>query len=184
MRIHVPTVIIAVTIMALQGSYAPGQNIGSSPAAKSACGPENIKFNVRLDRSPHALMQPTHGKSVVYVFQEYPYISLLPPFSLLPSLTMRVGVDGAWVGANRKRSYFAFTVVPGVHSICVSGQSRLGGMISLYRVVTKSNGIYYFRTQFYCDSSGVCDPLDVESVNEGEAKLLMQTSAYSTSDTK
>lgn len=169
---------IAFAAIGLLTPTSSCQKIASAPAVKAACGPEKVKFNVKLDRSQRALLQPARGKALIYIFQEYPDISALP------SLIMKVGLDGAWIGANQKRSYFAFKVEPGVHHICVSGQWPFSPPVSLARVVAQPDGIYYFGTQFYCDSSGGCGPLAVEPVDEDQAKLLIQTSPYSTSHPK
>ena len=166
---------VAFTAIVLLTSHSVCQKTASAPAAKAACGPEKAEFKVKLDRSQRALLKPERGKALIYIFQEYPN-----NFSL-PSLIMKVGLDGAWIGANQKRSYFAFKVDPGVHHICVSGQWPFWPPISLTHVMAKPDGIYYFGTQFYCNSSGECGPLNVEPVDEDQAKLLIQTSAYSTS---
>ena len=170
------TIAFAATVLLTCSSFC--QNIASAPAAKAACGPEKVKFNIKLDRSRHVLLQPARGKALIYVFQEFPNTSSAP------SLIMKVGLDGAWIGANQKRSYFAFKVEPGVHHICVSGQWPFWSPVSLARVVAKPDGIYYYGSQFFCNSSGECGPLNVGPVDEDQAKLLIQTSAYSTSHPK
>lgn len=154
------------------------QKTGSAPAVKAACGPEKVKFKVKLDRSQRPPLKPEPGKALIYIFQEY------PEMSELPTLIMKVGLDGTWMGANQKRSYFAFKVDPGVHHLCVSGQWPFWPPVSVARVVARPDGIYYFGTQFYCDTSGGCGPLNVEPVDPDEANLLIQTSAYSISHPK
>jgi len=101
-------------------------------------------------------------------------------------LTTRMGVDGAWVGANEGRSYFGFVIDPGVHHLCVNGQwSRLISppFIALHRVVAKAGEIYYFRVRFlYSRLEGI--NLDLEAVDEDQGQFLRQTSMYSTSHPK
>jgi len=169
---------VACALLSLLTCPSYGQDTARAPAAKAACGPERVKFNVSLDRRPRPPLQPAEGKSLIYVFQEYPNISLLGSF------TMKVGLDGAWVGANQKRSYLAFAVEPGVHHLCVSGQGGLWPPVSLVRVVAKPDKTYYFGTQFYCTSRGDCYPLDVRPVDEDQANLLIQTSSFSSSHPK
>ena len=37
--------------------------------------------------------------------------------------TVRIGMDGAWVGADKRDSYFVLDVSPGLHHLCASWQS-------------------------------------------------------------
>jgi hypothetical protein len=68
--------------------------------------------------------------------------------------TMRVGLDGAWIGANKGKSYFFFSVDPGDHEVCANWQSgtfkktakRIGSAITLKAEAGK---VYYLRTQVY-----------------------------------
>lgn len=168
-------------VLVLLGSFARGQDIASAPAAKAACGPENVKFEVKLvDQSQQPMFNPESGKAVVYILQDYPRV---PTVHLL---TTRMGVDGAWVGANEGRSYFGFVIDPGVHHLCVSGQwSRLISppLIALHRVVAKAGEIYYFRVRFPTSGLGGFN-LGLEAVDEDEGQFLRQTSMYSTSHPK
>jgi len=55
---------------------------------------------------------PEAGKALVYIFED-----------MVHGPTMRVGLDGAWIGANKGKSYFFFSVHPGDHQVCTNWQS-------------------------------------------------------------
>jgi hypothetical protein len=148
--------------------FAYGQKIASVPAAKAACGPDNLKFDVNLDVSQPPVVSKETGKALVYVIEDVPKGSI-------GQLTTRFGLNGSWVGANQGPSHFSFLVNPGDHHLCVSGQwTRLMGepSIALHRLVVEAGGIYYFRVRFleYGQSK-----LGLEAVDEDEGKFPIQT---------
>ena len=156
-------------------SLAHARDPETVPAAAAACGPGNVEFNVKTDRSAHPTLQPEGGKAVVYVAQAIPN----------EAITVRVGFDGAWVGANHVSSYFAFPVDPGVHHLCASLQSsrlvnRGASRISLHRLTAAAGRVYYFRVA--TDNTGFS--LDIQTVDEDEGQYLVETSAHSTSHPK
>jgi len=65
----------------------------------SACGPRTGSFAVNLDSSQHTQAQPEPGKALVYFIQEKGKDTF--------SVTTTIGIDGAWVGANKNSSYFS-----------------------------------------------------------------------------
>jgi len=170
-----------LVVFVLLGSYARGQDIASAPAAKAACGPENVKFEVNLvDQSQQPMLNPGSSKAVVYILHDYPRVPMVH------LLTTRTGVDGAWVGADEGRSYFGFVIDPGVHHLCVSGQwSRLVSpqSIVLHRVVATAGETYYFCVRFLNSGIGGIG-FDLEAVDEDEGRFLRQTSMYSISHSK
>jgi len=74
----------------------------SAAAVESACGQKDGRFNVKLDESQHTLTQPEPGKARVYFIQQ----KALDTFVV----TTGIGLDGAWVGANKNNSYFTVSV--------------------------------------------------------------------------
>jgi len=41
----------------------------SAPAAPASCGPREVKFDVKPDKSPRTFAQPESGKALVYFFR-------------------------------------------------------------------------------------------------------------------
>src|ERR1700680_1824617 len=97
-------IILAVLLFA---APVVAQDHLSSAPVNGGCGPSNAHFDVTTNSKEHSISQPDSGKALVYVFED---IERGP--------TMRVGIDGAWVGANKGKSYFFFSVDPGDHQLC------------------------------------------------------------------
>src|SRR5882762_2864350 len=107
--------IFCFVFLFLATPFAYGQKIVSVPAAKAACGPDNLKFDVNLDVSQPPVVSKETGKALVYVIEDVPKGGLL-------GTTTRFGVDGAWVGAIQGASHFSFLIDAGDHHLCVNGQ--------------------------------------------------------------
>jgi hypothetical protein len=103
--------------------------------AAAACGPKDAGFDVKLDKSQHALAQPEPGKARVYFIQE------------TAGLKVVFWMDGAWVGANRHDSYFSVSVEPGEHHACVNVQSIFGHPVGLAHFTAEAGKIYYFNAR-------------------------------------
>src|SRR5262249_40132592 len=74
--------------------------------ARSACGPDDVRFDVETTNVSRLAATPEPGKALVYVIgQELAHGH--------GDILARVGVDGAWAGALRTGSYISFSVEPG-----------------------------------------------------------------------
>ncbi len=101
-----------------------------------ACGPGAANFDVKLDKTHHAPVQPDPGKALVYFIQEKGSDSF--------AVTTKVGVDGAWVGANKNSSYFAVSARPGEHHVCANVQSFRGHPTGHVHFTAEAGQVYYF----------------------------------------
>jgi hypothetical protein len=161
----------------LMSTPAFAQN-GSVPAS---CGPADVHFSVKPDRTQRSLAQPEPGKALVYVFEEFQeQRGFVTP-------TIRVGQDGAWVGANQGSSYLSFAVEPGEHHLCANWQSSLSSLSSQYSLASftaESGKIYCFkvtpRLEAFRDGGGAWSK-DLAPVNADEAKYLINISTFSQS---
>lgn len=142
--------------------------------ARFACGPDNIKFSVR-SIGPQPAAQPDAGKAMVYVVEDFGR-----PANEIRRPTIRVGLDGAWVGANRGSSYLSFSVEPGEHHLCTDWQSLppwLSVRPSLAELRAEPSHSYYFRARVM-EGAGFFT-LDLEPMNSDEGKMLVATSPES-----
>ena len=163
----------------LAGFASPGFAQGQAPAvsARGGCGPSEALFDVKTDSKQHPSAPPDAGKALVYVFEDMEH-----------GPTMRVGLDGAWVGANKGKSYFFFSVDAGEHQVCTNWQSgtfketakRIGSAMTLKAEAGK---IYYLRTQVY-ERSERDSNVKLEPVETAEGQFLISASAFSTSHPK
>ena len=155
-----------------------------APGATS-CGPSEVKFDVRHDDTRHTLHAAEDGKALVYVIEVFQ-----KPPGELGNPTIRVGLDGAWIGANQGTSYLALSVDPGEHHLCTNWQSvwkRLSDQHALTSFTAEAGKTYFFRVQTHVESEGRESQMwyiDLQPVNADEAKYLIATSPLSVSQPK
>jgi len=148
------------------------QDDAAAARTAAGCGPSSEMFDVKTTDLKHPAGQPEAGKALVYFFVDY-----------VTAPTMRVGVDGKWVGANDGKSYFFFQVEPGEHNVCTEWQSgtfkksseRIGEAIHLSAEAGKT---YYLRLNFSYQR------MDLEFSDDAEGHFLMGSSLYATSQPK
>ena len=131
-----------VLIVFLFAASALGQNF------PSACGPENISFNVALDKSLSPLLKTEPGKATIVFIQDIGAQQL----KIGGHVIGKFGVDGAWVGAIRNNSYFSMPLEPGEHHICVSVESELP---EFAHFTAEAGKVYYFRSLYMYEGSNL-----------------------------
>ena len=104
--------ILAAIFLAVFAVPVLAQDPPPTASTRGGCGPSEAYFDVKTNKKRHPVAPTDSGKALVYVFED---IERGP--------TMRVGLDGAWVGANKGKSYFFFSVDPGDHQVCTNWQS-------------------------------------------------------------
>jgi hypothetical protein len=137
----------------------------SIAAPPSSCGPTNVQFDVKRDQAqPPAEFES--GKALIYVTGS------------LGNGTIRMGLDGTWIGANSGNSHFSFPVPAGEHHLCANVQSRFANYSSLYSLANftaEAGKNYYFRTRFWTSYGRVFFDPDALNRDEG-AYMVTQTS--------
>jgi len=132
-------------------------------ASTSACSHGNVSFKVKLDEPPHALARPEPGKARVYFFHD------AGTNTTLGYPTVKLAIDGAWVGANHGNSYFSVSVEPGEHHMCATLQSSLVAQrVELAHFIAEAEKVYYYRTQLVMSRSVELlefDPIDSDQGN-------------------
>jgi len=140
---------------------------------KTACGPDQIKFSVKSVGLEANLPGPESGKALVYVIEEFDHAP-----NELGRPTVRVGLDGAWAGADRGTSHFSFPVDPGERHLCVDWQSRpfwltsTSPMVAASSLTAEPGQTYYLRARIVENSSSVW-VLDFDQVNPDEGRVLV-----------
>ncbi len=173
--------ILALVVLAAS-VYA--QNTPAPSASQGACGSKDSQFEVKtVSGQPNA--QPEPGKALVYVsevFEKAP--------GELGNPTIRIGLDGNWVGAVRGNSYFSFSVDPGEHHLCTHWQSRFK-RLSREAAFTSFNAeagkAYYFRARISYQSAyggSATMSLDLEPINDDEGKYLVASNPLSNGQAK
>ncbi len=140
------------------------ENAARTPAL-SACRPANDKLDVKRDETQPVSGIPP-GKALVYVIEDKGQLACLGGCA-----TIRIGLDGSWIGANQVNTHFSFSVVPGEHHLCSNWQSSVKTFSSLYSLanfIAEAGKVYYFRTRIWdADKSFVYMGLDPLNSDEG-----------------
>jgi hypothetical protein len=150
---------------------ALAQDKAATTAALSACGPADLKFDVKLDQTQPASGIPS-GKALVYVIDDQGQV---PCFR--GCATIRIGLDGTWVGATQANTHFSFSVLPGEHHLCSNWQSSEKWFtlhISLANFTAEAGKVYYFRTRI-SDAYKSFVFLDLDPMNSDEGSYLVAT---------
>lgn len=115
----------------------------------AGCGPNEIQFDVKTDKKQHPKGELAPGKALVYIFDNRGGVCI----GCIPA---RVGVDGTWIGANLKASYFFFSIAPGTHNLCSSGKGPFARVTNASLMATtfmaEAGQIYYFAIDIHGDS--------------------------------
>jgi hypothetical protein len=136
-----------------------------------ACGSDSVKFDVFAKANQPSPAPPAAGKAqIVFIENDEKDIGCIA----LCEVTTRVGMDGAWVGANNGNSYFALTVDPGAHHLCASWQSALSMLkknVDVVSFTAEPGKVYYFAAQIV-DSRGKEAPptIALSQLNEDEGQ--------------
>jgi hypothetical protein len=96
--------------------------------------------------------------------------------------TTRVGMDGAWMGANKGDSYFTLSVPPGEHHLCVDWQANFGPTKEKYSLLSftaEAGGVYYFQAKVTVISEAAERSLILTRLSEDEGKYRVKASPFS-----
>ncbi|MGA1988477.1 MAG: hypothetical protein ABSG72_19570 [Candidatus Sulfotelmatobacter sp.] len=164
-------------------TFAFAQAPSPLAAAEAACGPAEAQFNAQTanNQPPASPQQPEAGKSLVYVLEVFDKAA-----NQVSKPTLRVGLDGKWVGADKDDSYISFSVDPGEHHLCTRWQSRwkrFSDKAAFASLTADPGKVYYFRARII-EGEGSNFALDFAPVNEDEGKYLVASSAPSISHPK
>ena len=111
---------------------------------EKACGPEKAPFEVKLVKAQRPPKDPESGKALVFFIQDVGITRCVG------CVTMRIGVDGTWVGALEYNSYFYVSVEPGEHRLCAfPQQGYLQKLIGLVHFTAEAGKTYYFRDRLF-----------------------------------
>ena len=154
--------------------------VWASPLPDS-CGDGKVTFDVKTETGQPAPAAPAEGKAQIVFIEDED-----GPIAPFMHVTIRFGMDGAWVGANNGNSYFALPVDPGVHHLCASWQSSLGRLkknVHLTSFTAEPGQVYYFAAQVTVASRDSVI-FGLSQLNEDEGKYRVKESKLSTSKPK
>jgi hypothetical protein len=139
--------LIGFVAVGLFASPLLSQNQPASSLA--ACGDLQASMAVNLNSRQHTVEQPELGKARIYFIQD------TGQFAKLAYPTTKIGIDGNWVGANKKDSYFSVSLELGEHHLCAVIQSAfLRQDVELAHLTAEAGKVYYYRTRIFYSESG------------------------------
>ena len=157
---------ILVMILSAVGLLAQDK---PSSVVPPACASRSANFDVKLDESQHALLPPEPEKARVYFIQDLGRINCLGSCG-----TVKIGLDGTWVGANQHNSYFSVSVAAGEHHLCANPQSRFAAinrLVALAHFTAEPGKVYYFRTRSVGDRDNPF--FDLDPIDSDQAEYLI-----------
>jgi len=148
-----------------------------------ACGDDRVMFDVKTEKNQPPPAPPADGRAQIVFFE-------IQNGSVAKGITVRFGMDGAWVGANHGNSYFALDLAPGEHHLCADWQSRFAGVRATADVTSftaEPGKVYYFAAQATFGQSGLVTTLSsfsLSPLNEDAGKYRLRTWQLATSKPK
>jgi hypothetical protein len=172
-----------LVVLLLFGGPAWAQDQAADALATAGCGPDKVQFEVKTDAKQHPEGQVEPGKALVYVFADE---RRDPNLHYFGNPTVRLGVDGAWMGAAKYHSYFFFPVSTGGHRMCAGWQSDIARNAKVRTAASfsaQAGEVYYFR--LVSDRRQERElTIKIEPLDGAEGALLIASSALSTSKAK
>ena len=80
-----------------------------------ACGTESVNFKASTDKDQHPTPDAPADKALVYVMRKT---------MLGHRIHSKLAVNGKWMGVNRGKTYFYFTLDPGEHFFCSESENQ------------------------------------------------------------
>lgn len=168
---------MSVLLGALTLLPGQAQDLRKTAAARAACGPEETTFDVDVLPAP-VLTAAAPGKALVYFIEQE---SSTPGvcFGRCGGLTLKLGVDGHWIGAVNGSSFAVFAVEPGEHHVCATWQShvkKLSEKVALHGFTAEAGQTYYFVTHDLVTSpeAGSMANITLGVANPDEARMLIE----------
>lgn len=166
-------------VLVLLAGTAVAQDQSAITAAAAACGPKDVNFEVKADQNQHPVPQSDSQKALVYVVQEFGQVECKG------CAVTKIGLDGAWVGANKGNSYIYFFAEPGERHLCMNRQSRFESRSRAFAVANftaEAGKTYYYRARVFPGHLDIS--FDLDPINSDQGKLLVASSALSVSAPK
>ena len=166
-------------LVLLLASSALAQNSSPQFNPQAACGPYATQFLVKVGGAPVQAAPSDDSKALIYVIEDQKY-------QFLRDVTLRVGLDGNWMGATRGSSYFFFTAEPGEHHLCADWSGHGDSFLGL---TVEAGKTYYLRARTTASAGATRDSapspfLDFDLVNPDEGRYLILLSTFADSHPK
>lgn len=151
---------------------------GWTESLPPSCGNAKVKFDVSAHNSSAPPKAPANGKAQIVFLEDENQ-----PIGPFMDVTVRYGMDGAWVGANHGNSYFTLNIAPGKHHLCANWQSslrRFERKTELTSLTAEPGQVYYVDASVKVASQyEVFFDLSLLNEDEGQHRLTLSKRADS-----
>lgn len=150
-----------------------------------ACGSNSQKFSVTIQKNEHSPQNPASGQAQLVLAENVE--SDYRCFASGCGVTVRVGIDGSWVGADKGNSWFVVNLLPGEHHLCVNWQSRLAfreRQVDVAKLDAHAGQRYYFEVAVIMkvrDNGHQIDRVRLRPLDLDHAQYLLKISGRSKS---
>ncbi len=179
-----------IVLLFLCGLLPSAVFVHANTVLPDACGKDAVKFDVATQKDQPAPAAPVPGKAQLVFIETIQKENLA--FCVGCDVVARLGLDGAWVGANKGNSYFTYAVEPGEHHLCTNWESVLAFLdkkVGVASFTAEPGRIYYFQVNILMrmvsiDTAQMEQRLDLRQLSEDEGKYLVKISSLATSKPK
>ncbi len=153
------TGILFLMFVALFFTQVSGQD--SKDAKKElrlkACGTKEVNYKADTDKEKHPTPEAPKDKALIYVMRTT---------MIGYKIHSKLAVDGEWMGVNRGKTYFYFTLAPGEHYFCSESENQ-----DYLKLTVEAGKTYYLQQQVEPGLMKARTNLVVLSEEQGKKKL-------------
>lgn len=138
----------------------------------------SVTFDVTTAKIKNTAATPDSGKALVYFIEDD------STFESIPKPTVRLGMDGTWMGATHSSSWFNFPVDLGEHHLCANWQSRVvlfgsSHQTAAVHFTAVAGKTYFFRMQDAWNRAAGLS-INFTRLDSDEGQILIRKFAHST----
>lgn len=122
-----------------------------------ACGTEKVNYTAKTDKTAQPKPEVPADKALIYV---------LRPTIIGYKINSKLAVDGKWMGVNRGKTYFYFTVEPGERYFCSESENQ-----DYLALTVEAGKTYYLQQKVEMGMWKARTNLVVMNETEGKKKL-------------
>lgn len=148
-----------------------------------ACGDDKVSFDVDRGEVKDQIAAPAPGSADLYIVELFN----LRDKGKFGRPTLKIGLDGKWLGAVQGFTYLMSPLSPGEHHLCARWQSHFGKLadqVSLYDFTAEEGQRYYVRAHINVMGDNDVLSMDLEPVSTDEGRFLISEAAKAISKPK
>jgi hypothetical protein len=114
-----------------KSSPEKGSPLSEKETEAKACGLNEVNFDHKSVESPPPSLEAPPDKALVFVVR---------PAFVGKLIQTKLAADGNWIGTNKGKGYFSFTLEPGEHYLCSKAENR-----SVLKLTVEAGKTYFVQ---------------------------------------